>query len=210
MAAKANRALDGARFVLLGPPGCGKGTQAARLAERLGVPAISTGDMLRAAVAEGSELGQRVEGIMVSGRLVDDETMADVVRDRLGREDAENGFLLDGYPRTVPQAGTLASILTEREQGLGAVLLFEVPESVLVERALERQRADDTREVIEKRLQVYQEETSPLVGHYSDLGLLRRVNGDQTMDEVTASIMDVLGIPSSSEDSAAEGQTVEH
>lgn len=179
-------------LVLLGPPGCGKGTQAARLSERLDVPAISTGEMLRAAVAEGSELGQRVGGIMAGGTLVDDATMADVVRDRLGRDDAQGGFLLDGYPRTVPQAGTLQSVLDKRQQRLDAVLLFEVPEPVLLERALGRQRADDTEGVILHRLQIYEAETSPLVGYYGERDLLRRVNGDQSMEAVTASLLEAL------------------
>jgi len=188
----ADQSLASACLVLLGPPGCGKGTQAARLSERLDVPAISTGDMLRAAVAEGSELGQRVSGIMAVGALVDDATMADVVRDRLGRDDAQGGFLLDGFPRTVPQAGTLSTVLEERQQELDAVLLFEVPEAVLLERTLGRQRADDSEEVIRHRLRVYEAETRPLVGYYGERDLLRRVNGDQSMEAVTASLLEAL------------------
>ncbi len=188
----ADHSRASACLVLLGPPGCGKGTQAARLSERLDIPAISTGEMLRAAVTEGSELGQRVGGIMAGGTLVDDQTMADVVRDRLGRDDAQHGFLLDGYPRTLPQAATLSSVLEGRQQQLDAVLFLEVPEAVLLSRALARQRADDTEEVIRHRLHVYEEETSPLVGYYNERNLLRRVNGDQSMDEVTASLLEAL------------------
>ncbi len=188
----ASHARTSACLVLLGPPGCGKGTQAARLSARLDVPAISTGEMLRAAVAEGSELGERVGGILASGVLVDDETMAAVVSDRLERDDARRGFLLDGYPRTLPQASTLNSILEEREQELKAVLLLEVPEQVLLSRALARQRSDDTEEIIRHRLQVYEEQTSPLVDYYSEQDLLRRVNGDQSMDSVTTSLLEAL------------------
>jgi adenylate kinase len=166
------------RIVLLGPPGCGKGTQAARLAGTLGVPAISTGDMLREAVASGSELGEAVKAILADGGLVDDETMAGVVRERLAREDAQAGFLLDGYPRTVPQAGTLASVLEGQGALLERVILFEVPQGVLIERALGRKRADDTAEVIQKRLKVYDELTAPLVDLYSAQGILARIDGN--------------------------------
>ena len=131
------------RVVLLGPPGAGKGTQAQVLCERLGVPAISTGDMLREAVAEGSDLGRKVQDIMASGALVDDGTMAEVVRERLAKPDARGGFLLDGYPRTLPQAETLAGVLQGIGQELNAVLLVDVPEDELVRRALLRGRADD-------------------------------------------------------------------
>jgi adenylate kinase len=178
--------------VLLGPPGCGKGTQAALLSERLHVPAISTGDMLRAAVAAGSPLGERVQGIMARGALVDDETMAAVVRERLARDDARQGFMLDGYPRTEPQAETLDAILEEREQELDAVLFFEVPDEVLVERVLKRNRADDSEAIIRKRLKVYGAETSPLVDHYAAHGQLRRVDGNQSIDAVTEALLTAL------------------
>jgi len=181
-------ANEARRIVLLGPPGCGKGTQAARVSGRLGVPAISTGEMLREAVAAGSELGQAVAAIMASGRLVDDETMAGVVRERLARQDAREGFLLDGYPRTVPQAGTLEEVLTSQDRKLERVVLFEVPEAVLVERALGRQRPDDTEDVIRRRLEVYREQTSPLVAHYEAAGVLRRIDGSGSVETVTAAL----------------------
>lgn len=182
---------DPLRIVLLGAPGCGKGTQAERLEVSLGVPAISTGDMLRAAVAAGSELGQRVEGVMASGALVDDDLMADVVRDRLAQDAAAGGFLLDGYPRTAPQAGTLEEILNGRK--LDHVVTIDVPDEVLVQRIVLRGRgADDREEVVRERLQVYAAQTEPLISHYERLGLLRRVNGNVGIEQVTAAIESAL------------------
>ncbi len=182
----------GLRAVLLGAPGSGKGTQAEFLAASLGVPAISTGAMLRDAVALGSALGGKVEGIMASGALVDDALMAEVVRERLGRPDAAGGFLLDGYPRTTGQAAMLDSILEERQERLDAVVLLEVPEAVLMERAVARKRADDREEVVRERLRVYREKTEPLVEHYERRNLLRRVDGNRTMREVTSASLKML------------------
>ncbi len=194
MAEAAERSRSGGmRAVLLGAPGSGKGTQAEFLAAALGVPAISTGAMLRDAVALGSALGGRVEGIMASGALVDDELMAEVVRERLGRPDAAAGFLLDGYPRTTGQAATLDSILAERRESLDAVVMLDVPEPVLVGRAVARQRADDREEVVRERLRVYREKTEPLVEHYASRNLLRRVDGEKSVGEVTAAILKMLG-----------------
>lgn len=181
------------RVVLLGPPGSGKGTQAERLARKLGVPAISTGEMLRGAAAAGTPLGKRVEGIMLQGHLVDDQTMADVVRERLEQDDARQGFLLDGYPRTMPQAETLEAILDAQGTRLEAVVLIEVPEPVLVERALSRRRPDDTDEVIRERLSVYGKDTEPVAGYYRGRGLLQAVDGDQPIDRVTAALLAALG-----------------
>ena len=192
--AGAGKSLQGARIVLLGPPGAGKGTQGQVLCQRLGVPAISTGDMLREAVADGSELGNKVQGIMASGALVDDATMADVVRDRLVKPDAGRGYLLDGYPRTLPQAETLAGILRDAGQELDAVLLVDVPEDELVRRALLRGRADDKEEVIRERLRVYREKTAPLIGYYRERGLLREIDGNRPIEEVTAQMARVFGV----------------
>ena len=184
----------GPRVVLLGPPGAGKGTQAHLLCLRLGVPAISTGDMLRQAVANGSALGQRVQGVMASGALVDDGLMAEVVRERLARADARKGYLLDGYPRTLPQAETLAGILRESGRDLDAVLLVDVPEDELVRRILLRQRGeDDTEEVVRERLRVYREKTEPLIGYYRERGLLREIDGDRPIEEVASRMFDALG-----------------
>ena len=144
--------------------------------------------MLREAVAEGSELGNKVQGIMASGALVDDALMADVVRDRLAKADAGRGFLLDGYPRTLPQAETLAGILRDAGQGLDAVLLVDVPEDELVRRALLRGRADDQESVIRERLRVYREKTAPLIGYYRERGLLREIDGNRPVEDVTAGI----------------------
>ncbi|MEM8961097.1 MAG: adenylate kinase [Acidobacteriota bacterium] len=181
---------DGKHLVFLGPPNSGKGTQAARLAEHLGIPAISTGEMLRAAVAAGNELGKTVDAVMKSGELVNDELMAEVVRERLAQDDASNGFILDGYPRTGSQADTLDEIL----QGIGAsvdrVLLVEAPEDVLVERALGRGRADDSEEVVRERLRVYAEKTAPLIARYDGQGdVLARIDGHQGIDAVHQAIL---------------------
>jgi adenylate kinase len=183
----------GLRAVLLGAPGSGKGTQAERLAAALGIPAISTGDLLRQAVAAGSPLGRRVAAVMAAGQLVDDALMAEVVRERLAGADVRDGFLLDGYPRTCSQAATLDTILEDRGQGLDAVVFLDVPEEVLVQRALGRRRADDRESVIRERLRVYRESTEPLVGHFDALGLLRRIDGDRAMNEVTRAVLEALG-----------------
>lgn len=181
-------AAGGSRVVLLGPPGSGKGTQAISLAEDLGIPAISTGDMLRQAVAEGSELGKKVEAVMAAGELVDDAMMAAVVKERLAKSDAGSGFLLDGYPRTESQAETLDGILATISASLDHVILIEVPEQKLIARALGRKRADDSEEVIQERLRVYHEKTAPLIAHYRARNLLREVDGDQSIADVKTAI----------------------
>ncbi|HUP25620.1 MAG TPA: adenylate kinase [Thermoanaerobaculia bacterium] len=180
------------RVVMLGAPGCGKGTQAERLAAAYGIPAISTGEMLRAAVAAGSELGRKVQSVMAQGALVDDELMAEVVRERLAHGDAARGFLLDGYPRTAAQAGTLEEVIRDAGKSLDHVLYLDVPEDVLVERALGRGRADDTAAVVRERLRVYRDSTEPLVEHYRHRGLLRTVRGDQSVDAVAAELQRVI------------------
>ena len=182
------------RLILLGAPGSGKGTQAEILAERIGVPSISTGEMLRRAVAAGTELGNKVKAIMSTGELVDDDTMAEVVRERVGQSDAEAGFILDGYPRTLGQANTLASILDERAWSLDAVVHIEVPEDELIQRALARQRADDKEEVIRQRQRVYRQQTQPLIDHYAGQGLLFAIDGHQSIDEVAESVVSALEV----------------
>lgn len=181
-------------LVFLGAPGCGKGTQAALVGGRLGVPAISTGEMLRAAVAEGTELGQRVERIMAAGELVDDVTMAEVVGERLGTADARDGFILDGYPRTVAQMGALDRILAATGHGLDAVVSIEVPEAELVRRALARRRADDSEEVVRTRLDVYRRKTEPVIAEYRQRGLLREVDGFKGVEEVTDEILSAVAV----------------
>ena len=184
------------KLVLLGAPGSGKGTQATILAENIGVPSVSTGEMLRQAVAAGTPLGTKVEAIMSTGELVDDVTMAAVVRERLAQEDVLGGFILDGYPRTQGQAGTLETILDEMGWSLDAVVHIEVPEAELIQRALARKRADDQEEVIRQRLQVYKRQTQPLIEHYRAAGLLFVVDGNQTIDEVAQGVIMALEVAS--------------
>ncbi len=180
------------RLLLVGPPGSGKGTQAGFLSAELGVPAISTGEILRAAVAAGTELGQKVQSIMSSGSLVDDETMGGIVKLRLVESDAQHGFLLDGYPRTLAQAELLDQILAELGASLERVIVLEVPHDELVRRAIARQRADDKVDVINERLRVYQAQTSQLVSYYEPRDILSRVDGFQPVEAVSAAILGVL------------------
>jgi len=147
---------------------------------------------LREAVTAGSDLGRRVEKILISGALVDDQAMAEVVRDRLVEADAANGFLLDGYPRNHEQAEKLAEILAELGTALDLVWFVDVPKEELMRRALARRREDDQEEVIERRLELYRNVTDPLVGYYGDLGLIRRVDGNQSIERVTEAMMAAL------------------
>ncbi|WP_159622935.1 adenylate kinase [Ruania rhizosphaerae] len=180
--------MTNARLVLLGPPGAGKGTQAARLADRLGVPAISTGDIFRSNVAEGTELGQLAQKYMNAGEYVPDEVTNQMVAGRLSEADATDGFLLDGYPRTAAQVDELDQMLADRG-GLTHVIELTADTDEVVERLLKRAqeqgRADDTESVIRRRLEVYAEQTAPLVDVYSERGLLLQVDGMGEMDEVT-------------------------
>jgi adenylate kinase len=181
------------RLILLGAPGSGKGTQAALLAKELGVPAISTGEMLREAVAAVTPLGEKIEQVMSSGDLVDDATMGEVVRERLAKGDAKDGFILDGYPRTLAQADLLAEILVDMDAELDGVLYLKVPEAVLVERILGRQRADDKEDVIHQRLLVYRRQTQPLVAYYEQRDQLLPIDGDRPIEEITAALLEALG-----------------
>ena len=182
------------RIVFLGPPNSGKGTQASILASSLEIPAISTGEMLRAAVEAGSGLGTRVKDVLASGDLVNDDLMAEVIKDRLSQADAEAGFLLDGYPRTPSQAATLEEILGQRNVELDDVFLIDAPESVLVARALGRGREDDQESVVQERLRVYRQKTAPLVSYYEVKGLLRRIDGDQTVEQVAQQVEASMGV----------------
>jgi adenylate kinase len=149
--------------------------------------------MLRDAVRGGSPLGRKVKETMEAGLLVDDETMVGVVRERLARDDAREGFLLDGYPRTVSQAETLASILEAQATRLDAVVLLEVPTEELVRRAIARQREDDREEVVRERLKIYEQKTAPLIAHYEGQGLVRRIDGTRPVDAVTTAVEHALG-----------------
>lgn len=180
------------RLIFLGPPGAGKGTQAKVLSENCNVPHISTGDILRSAVKAKTELGQKAESYMSAGELVPDNLILDLVRERLSQEDTANGWLLDGFPRTVEQAEFLNKLLTEIEQSCEFVINLEVPDDVLVARMLERGRADDKEEVIRTRLDVYRQETEPLIAFYRGRQQLRSVNGNQLMDQVSEALQKIV------------------
>ena len=184
------------RLVILGPPGAGKGTQAKRIAERFGIPAISTGDIFRKNIAERTELGVLVDGIVKSGKYVPDEVTNDLVRNRLAEVDCEPGFLLDGYPRTTAQVDELDAMLAGTEHDLDAVLELTVDTDEVVTRLLNRAqiegREDDTEDVVRHRLDVYFEQTAPLVDLYSDRGLLLKVDGMGEIDDVTTRLVKAL------------------
>ncbi len=186
----------GARLLIVGPPGAGKGTQAVRLAETFGIPAISTGDIFRENVRNETELGVLAKSFMDRGEYVPDNVTNDLVADRLTWADAEGGFLLDGYPRTTDQAATLDRILSGNGHQLDAVieLVADTDEVVgrLLKRANEQGRSDDTEEVIRHRLDVYTAQTAPLVDLYEQRGLLVRVDGLGQVDEVTRRVADAL------------------
>ena len=184
------------RIVFMGPPGAGKGTQAAVLAAELGVPHISTGDIFRANVAEGTELGKEAQRYMDAGEYVPDTITNGMVRDRLTHDDCRPGFLLDGYPRTVEQVAELDAMLRPAGQKLDAVieLTVDIDEVVgrLVKRAAEQGRVDDSEDVIRRRLEVYAEQTAPLLSLYSDRGLLVQVDGMGQIEEVTSRLLAVV------------------
>ena len=181
------------RILILGPQGSGKGTQAALVASSLGIPHVATGDMLRAAVADASELGRQVQPILERGDLVPDELMVDLIRARLVDED---GFILDGFPRTVPQAEALDAMLDEIGKPLDVVLLLGVSDDVSLERLLGRRaaegRSDDAPEAIRNRLRLYHELTEPVVERYRAKGTLVAVDGEQPVDDVAREIEDAL------------------
>ena len=176
------------RLIILGPPGAGKGTQAAKIADAFGIPAISTGDIFRANIKNETDLGRQVKDILASGGYVTDEITNAIVRDRLFEDDAEKGFLLDGYPRTSAQVDALDAILAEHGHRLEAVLELTVDEDAVVSRLLKRAeiegREDDTEAVIRERQAIYRRETAPLTEVYADRGLLVQVDGMGSVDEV--------------------------
>jgi adenylate kinase len=184
------------RVLFMGPPGAGKGTQAALVAKHFDVPQVSTGDIFRANVKSGTELGVVAKKYMDAGEYVPDEVTNDMVRVRLGEDDARRGFLLDGYPRTVAQVAKLDEILEDLGTSLDGVIVLQVDREELIARLLERARtggrADDTEEVIRHRQKVYAEQTTPLLTLYSDRGLVVDVDGHGTVDEVSERIWDAL------------------
>lgn len=210
-------------LIFIGPPGAGKGTQAQRLCAKLGVPQISTGDMLRAARKAGTELGRKADEFMSKGALVPDEVVIGLVQDRIAQSDAAAGFVLDGFPRTVAQAESLERMLSKAGKRIDDVVLLEVPDELIVERITGRrvgetsgrifhlkydpppspdrgeggerllQRADDREDVVRKRLAEYAALTAPLVAWYANKGLLRRVDGVGALDDVTAALFRAIG-----------------
>jgi len=183
-------------LLVLGPQGAGKGTQAKRIAADYGVPHVSTGDMFRSAIAAHTELGRKVEPILAAGELVPDELTIELIRERLGVDDARAGFVLDGFPRNLAQADALDAMLGEIGRDLDAVLYFELPDEIarrrLLKRALEENRPDDTQEVIDRRLEIYHDETEPIVEHYRATGKLVPLHADRSIDEVYAEVQDAL------------------
>ncbi|MEO1041556.1 MAG: adenylate kinase [Pseudomonadota bacterium] len=184
--------------IFLGPPGAGKGTQAKMIASKHGIPQLSTGDMLRAAVAAGTELGLRCKAIMDAGDLVSDEIVAGIIGDRIDEDDCKNGFLLDGFPRTVQQAKLLDEILIKKDRPIDVVLELRVNDNELINRLNSRiadtiaaggeVRADDNEETFRKRLGVYNEQTAPLVPFYMTRDLVKPIDGMLSIEEVTAAI----------------------
>lgn len=191
------------RLVLLGPPGAGKGTQSARLVERLGIPQLSTGDMLRAAVAAGTPIGLKAKALMDAGQLVPDDIVIGIIGQRIDEPDCANGFILDGFPRTVAQAEALAALLARKGMNLDAVVELVVDETALVDRMRKRVaetlaagkpvRADDNPESFKTRLDAYRAQTAPVSEHYAERGELKQVDGMMTIDDVTTAINKSIG-----------------
>ena len=199
------------RIIFLGPPGSGKGTQASQLAKRLGVPAISTGEILREAVRKQTALGQKAKSVMERGELVSDDLIVAMIGERLAEADARRGFILDGFPRTLAQARAFETMLSGNGDALSAVLNFSVPEAELTERMLGRAqaegRADDRPETIRERLRVYREKTEPLVGFYRDRDLLAEIDGVGSVSEVAGRVDEAVSSSRRADSASASGRT---
>jgi adenylate kinase len=191
------------RIVILGAPGSGKGTQAAMLVQHLDIPHISTGALLRNAAKKGTELGLKAKAIIDQGELVPDEIMAGIIEERLGRADVANGFILDGYPRNVPQAKSLDTMLERLGKPIEEALHIDVdPEQIIkriAKRAKEEGRSDDTEKTVRNRMRVYAEQTAPVADYYEERGFLTRVLGDGDKDEILQRILSVLNINTTSD-----------
>lgn len=180
------------RLIFLGPPGAGKGTQAKLLADSHNIPHISTGDILRVAVSKQTTLGVKAQEYMDRGELVPDQLVIDLIRERLGQPDAQPGWILDGYPRTVVQADSLDGLLVELSQTCDRAINFDVPDETLIERMLSRGRKDDNEGVIRRRLEVYREQTAPLIDYYQTREKLTTIDGSQSMEAVAANLSKVI------------------
>ena len=191
------------RIVLLGPPGVGKGTQASLIAEKLGTPHLSTGEMLRAAVRSGTDIGKAVKAVMERGELVPDELIVAVVIERIAQPDATHGFVLDGFPRTIAQAEAFDDLLHAAQLTLDHAIELKIDEKILLDRILNRAReahqagaiarGDDNREALEVRLGVYNQQTAPLIEYYRSKSILRTIDGLQAVDDVQAAILKAVG-----------------
>ena len=188
--------MTATRLLIVGPQGSGKGTQGVRIAEAYGIPVVSTGDVFRANIKDGTELGQRVQQIVEQGRLVPDELTSEIVRDRLAQPDAAAGFLLDGYPRNLGQVAHLDDFLASRDESLDAVIELRVPRAESIARlglrAAQEGRSDDTDDVIAHRLDIYENETAPILDVYGERGIVDGIDGIGTLDEITDRIFAAL------------------
>ena len=183
-------------IVLFGPPGAGKGTQATAIIDKYGLIHCSTGDMLRAAIASGSELGDRVKAIMAAGQLVSDKIVIELIADRIDTHTDANGFIFDGFPRTIPQAEALDELLFSKELSISAMLMLEVPTEELVGRLIKRGkdsgRSDDTESIIRDRIAVYEKQTLPVADFYNDQKKLEKINGLGSIEDIGADVSSVL------------------